>query len=112
MSDLGNPCRAVGKQPLRGRRAMALVALLVTAATVPLALTGPSAAAEPEIPPIVTADPAMPVAGGYMLRATIYTYSLDTITTSSTAPRRPMAPTSPCPTPTLARRRSSTSPKP
>jgi predicted lipoprotein with Yx(FWY)xxD motif len=57
---------------------MALAAVLATAAIAPLALTGPSAAAEPEIPPVVTTSPATPVAGGYMLKATIYTYSLDT----------------------------------
>jgi predicted lipoprotein with Yx(FWY)xxD motif len=44
----------------------------------PAALGGAAAAAEPEIPPVVMTGQPVAVAGGFTLKGTIYTYSLDT----------------------------------
>ncbi len=79
MSDLKSPVRKV-RRHLRGAAARLTLAVAICAslvATAAFAATA-SAATEPEIPPIVTTGPAVAVAGGFTLNATIYTYSLDT----------------------------------
>jgi predicted lipoprotein with Yx(FWY)xxD motif len=56
---------------------LAIVAVLC-GSLIGLAAQAALAASEPEIPPVVTTGSAVAVPGGYTLRGTIYTYSLDT----------------------------------
>jgi predicted lipoprotein with Yx(FWY)xxD motif len=77
MSDQETTHRAVRRAPIGGRMLLAIGLGLCASLIASVALDG-AAAAEPEIPPIVTTSPAVAVAGGYTLAGTIYTYSLDT----------------------------------
>jgi predicted lipoprotein with Yx(FWY)xxD motif len=78
MSDLGTPDRAVRRHTRRAGVHLAIGIVLCASLLAPAALAGTAAAAEPEIPPVATTSPAVAVAGGYTLKGTIYTYSLDT----------------------------------
>ena len=78
MSDLETPDRAVRRHIRRAGLHLAIGAALSASLLAVAALAGTVSAAEPEIPPVVTTSPAVAVAGGYTLKGTIYTYSLDT----------------------------------
>jgi predicted lipoprotein with Yx(FWY)xxD motif len=78
MSDLETPDRAVRRLTRRAGAHLAIGIALCASLVAPTALAGPASAAEPEIPPVVTTSPAVAVTGGYTLKGTIYTYSLDT----------------------------------
>jgi predicted lipoprotein with Yx(FWY)xxD motif len=78
MSDLKTPNREVGRLARRGGARIAIGIALCASLIAPAALAGTASAAEPEIPPVVTTSPAVAVTGGYILKGTIYTYSLDT----------------------------------
>jgi predicted lipoprotein with Yx(FWY)xxD motif len=78
MSEPRTPYTAAGKPGRSERRRSALGAALCATALAICAFAVPSSAAEPEIPPVVIANPAVPVSGGYALKGTIYTYALDT----------------------------------
>ncbi len=78
MSDLETPDRAVRRHARRAGGHLAIGIVLCASLLVTGALAGTVAAAEPEIPPVVTTSPAVAVTGGYTLKGTIYTYSLDT----------------------------------
>jgi predicted lipoprotein with Yx(FWY)xxD motif len=78
MSDLGTADRAVRRSARRAGVHLTIGIVLCASLLAPAALAGTAAAAEPEIPPVVTTSPAVGVAGGYTLKGTIYTYSLDT----------------------------------
>lgn len=78
MSDLETPCRAVRRLAHRAGAHLVIGIAFCTSLIGPAALAGTASAAEPEIPPVVTTSPAVAVAGGYALKGTIYTYSLDT----------------------------------
>jgi predicted lipoprotein with Yx(FWY)xxD motif len=77
MSDLETHAvrRLVHRPGARLAIAIAFSASLMTPAAIAATAT---AVGEPEIPPVVTTSPAVAVAGGYTLKGTIYTYSLDT----------------------------------
>jgi predicted lipoprotein with Yx(FWY)xxD motif len=77
MSDLETPDRVVRRHTRRAGARLA-IGIVLCASLVAPTLAGTAAAAEPEIPPVVTTSPAVPVAGGYTLKGTIYTYALDT----------------------------------
>jgi predicted lipoprotein with Yx(FWY)xxD motif len=78
MSDLETPYRAVRRLAHRGGARLAIGISCCASLIAPSALAGTASAAEPEIPPIVTTSPAVAVTGGYTLKGTIFTYSLDT----------------------------------
>ncbi len=78
MSDLETPDRAVRRRTRRAGAHLAIGVALCASLLAAAALVGTASAAEPEIPPVVTTSPAVAVAGGYTLKGTIYTYSLDT----------------------------------
>jgi predicted lipoprotein with Yx(FWY)xxD motif len=78
MSDLETPYRAVRRLANRAAARLVIGIAFCASLLAPAALAGTAAAAEPEIPPIVTTSPAVAVAGGYTLKGTIFTYSLDT----------------------------------
>jgi predicted lipoprotein with Yx(FWY)xxD motif len=78
MSDLQTPNRAVPANNHRAGARMAIAGAICAALIAVASLTSTALAAEPEIPPVVTTSPAVAVSGGYTLKGTIYTYSLDT----------------------------------
>ena len=78
MSDLETHYLAARRLAHRAGARLAVVVALSASVIVPAALAEATSAAEPEIPPVVTTSPAVAVAGGYTLKGTIYTYSLDT----------------------------------
>lgn len=76
---MGNPESRQGDGTQRSGRLGVLSASILVAALLTLAVTALSvSAAEPEIPPIVTTSAPVAGSGGYTLKGTIYTYSLDT----------------------------------
>jgi predicted lipoprotein with Yx(FWY)xxD motif len=78
MSNLETPCpTATGPARSAGRR-LATWAALSLSLVAGAVFAAPASAVEPEIPPVVEANPAVPGAGSYTLEGTIYTYSLDT----------------------------------
>ncbi len=78
MSDLVTTDPAA-RRPRRGARAvLAAAAGLCASLIAATALAATTAAAEPEIPPIVTNGAPVVTAEGATLKGTIYTYSLDT----------------------------------
>ena len=79
----GDETKDAGRDPGHLARAARRLGMLGALAILPLvAVAGPGVgaamAAEPEIPPIVVIKPAVAVPGGFEMKATIYTYSLDT----------------------------------
>ena len=79
----GDETKDAGRDPGHLARAARRFGILGALAILPLvAVAGPGVgaamAAEPEIPPIVVIKPAVAVPGGFEMKATIYTYSLDT----------------------------------
>jgi predicted lipoprotein with Yx(FWY)xxD motif len=78
MSDLEAPYRAARRLARRAGARLTIGVALCASAIAPGALAGAASAAEPEIPPVVTTSPAVAASGGYTLKGTIYTYSLDT----------------------------------
>jgi predicted lipoprotein with Yx(FWY)xxD motif len=78
MSDPEITYRAVRRIAHHAGARLVIGVALCASLIAPAALVGAAAAAEPEIPPVVTTGQAVPAAGGYTLKGTIYTYSLDT----------------------------------
>jgi len=78
MSDLEISYRAARRLVERAGARLAIAAACCAAVVAPAAVVATATAAEPEIPPVVTTSPPVAVAGGYTLKGTIYTYSLDT----------------------------------
>lgn len=78
MSDLETLYRAPRRLAHRGGARIFIGIVSCAALIAPAALAGTAAATEPEIPPVVTTSPAVAVTGGYALKGTIYTYSLET----------------------------------